>query len=263
MKISTYHLLIAAALAAGPAAAQQTIEIPREQIEALPDLTVPEFEIDLSSPEGLIRSMEEISRTDWTGTLPEAITEMILGAAPFVAHASVVWEMQVSGSWNETVAGTGALNVLDQTALGVAPGRQFHAVLDTDARDWPFHLFSFVPDTAPAIAWTHFSGPSDGHAGGGTGFSQIANHMFQFDRLLGYATPQGMEATGFAGTTDADFTGDYLYTEVQGGRIRVDSSGNAYRMSFSATVLEFHSEDRSPTGRSASLRMYQGNHCSP
>ncbi len=255
--IRASHMLLAAALVTGPVTAQQTIEIPPEQIEALPDLSdlpVPEVRPDLSSIEGFIRSMEDIARTDWTGTLPEAITEMILGASPVEAHAGIVWEMRVAGSWNETVRGTGALNVLNQTALGAARGRQIHAVLDTDARDWPFHLFAFVPDDAPAVARLAFAGAGEGHAGGGTGFSPIANHMFDFDRLLGHATPEGMRARGFSELTDADITDDYLYTEVQGGRIRVDRSGNAYRISFSATVQEFHSDGRRPTGRVANLR---------
>lgn len=257
MTMRHLHILFAALLAASPAAAQQTIEIPREQIEALPDmrdLPVPQLDFDLSSPEGLMRSIEEVISTDWTGTLPTAITEMILGASPIEAHAGVVWEMRVSGSWNETLRGEGTLNVYDQTALGVARGRQFYALLESDARNWPFHLFAFVPDSAPAVARLGFTGQGDGQTGGGTGFAQLGNHMFQTERLLGYATPQGMRARSFAETTDADFTGDYLYTEVQGGRIRVDGSGNAYRIHFSATVQEFDSENREPTGRSASLR---------
>lgn len=254
MRLRASYILFAAALLASPLAAQQTIEVPREHIEALPDLPVPRIEPDMSSPEAMVRSMEEIARIDWTGTLPEAVTEMILGASPIEAHAAIVWEMQVSGSWNEILAGEGTLNVTDQTVLGAAQGRQFYAVLDTVARDWPLHLFSFVPGSAPAVAWTRFSGPGDGHAGGGTGLSQLANHMFEFDRVLGHATPQGMGARGFSQARDADFAGDYLYTEVQGGRIRVDSSDNAYRISFSATVKEFHSENRAPTGRLANLR---------
>ncbi|MCC5986555.1 MAG: hypothetical protein JJT95_02660 [Pararhodobacter sp.] len=257
MTLRAQHILIAVIFSASPLAAQQTIEIPREQIEALPDMSdlpVPQLDLDLSSPEGLLRSIEAIVSTDWTDTLPEAVTEMILGATPFEAHAGVVWEMQVTGSWNETIRGAGTLNVYDQTALGAAQGRQFYALLESDARDWPFHLFAFVPDSAPAVARRGFSGPGDGHPGGGTGFSQLANHMFEADRVVGHATPQGMRARSFAETTDDDFTGDYLYTEVQGGRIRVDSSGNAYRMHFSATVQEFDSDNRQPTGRSARQR---------
>ncbi|TVR49032.1 MAG: hypothetical protein EA386_02915 [Rhodobacteraceae bacterium] len=255
LRALTYTII--AALAAGPGTAQETLEIPQEQINALPDLPdlpVPQFDFDLSSPEGFARTIEGFVGTDWTGALPSAVTEAITGATPFEAHAQVVWEMKVSGSWNETLSGGGTLTVLDQSAFGIAPGRQLYALLHTDARDWPFHLFAFVPDAAPAMARLEFSGAGDGQTGGGTGFSGLANHLFQADRVLGYATPQGMTARSFSETTDDDFTGDYLYTEVQGGRVRVDRSGHGYRMQFSALVQEFSSGNRDPTGRSARVR---------
>ena len=257
MILRALPLTMIAALAAGPGTAQQTLEIPQEQIEALPDLPdlpVPQFNFDLSSPDGFARALEGFVGTDWTGTLPSAVTEAIMGATPFEAHRQIVWEMQVTGSWNETLSGGGTLTVLDQSAIGVAPARQFYALLDTEARDWPFHLFAFVPDAAPAMARLEFSGAGDGQTGGGTGFSGLANHLFQADRVLGYATPQGMTARSFSETTEDDFTGDYLYTEVQGGRVRVDSSGQGYRMQFTALVQEFSSRNREPTGRSARVR---------
>ncbi|MCC5972783.1 MAG: Ig-like domain-containing protein [Rubellimicrobium sp.] len=257
MNLRACHILFAASLLAAPVAAQLTIEIPREHVEGLPDmpdLPVPDINPDLSSLDDLLRSIEEIGRLDWAGTLPEAVAEFVLGASPFDAQVQVVWEMQATRNWTETVSGSGVLNVIDQTVLGNARGRQLHAILDTPARDWPFHLAAFVPDSAPPIASIVFTGPGDGDSDGGTGFSQLSNHMFESDRILGFSSPGGMQAGSFDGTVDADFSGRFLYTQVDGGRIRVNSSGNGYRIGFWARVREFDSASRAPTGRTAELR---------
>lgn len=248
---------IAAVIAGSEAPAQQTIEIPREQIQALPDLQnlpVPRFDPDLSSPEALFRSLEDLARTDMTGTLPDAIMEQITGASPFRTHRQVVWEIQAAGSWRETMGGTGSMNVLDQGALGFGAGVQIHATLDTDARDAPFHLFVSVPDGTPPVSWVEFDDTGDGHPGGGTGFGQLSNHMFQGDRTIGFATPDGMGARSFADTSDADFSGEYLYTVVNDGRIRVDTRDNAMRLAFVVNVDEFSRRGNQRTGRTATLR---------
>ncbi len=249
-------VLFGTVLVMHPVAAQRTIEIPEEHIKALPgieQIPVPQFDFDLSSPEGLFGSLEQLLSTDWTGTLPEVVIRETLGGLPFRAQAPVVWEMRATGSWNETLSGGGTLNVLDQTVTGAAQGSQFHAQLETDSRDWPLQLFAFVPEAAPEVVRVEFSGTGDGRPGGGTGIGAIANHLFERQRVLGHATPQGMTARGFDETTDADFAGDYLYTEVQGGRIRVDRAGNGYRIRFSATVREFRRNGHQPTGQTARL----------
>ncbi|MDD7973260.1 Ig-like domain-containing protein [Roseinatronobacter alkalisoli] len=238
---------IGAMAATAPALSQETIEIPRQQIEALPDLPVPEFDIDLSTPEGLFRSMEEIARTDWTGTLPEAVTEAILGASPIEAHAPVVWEMQATGAWNETLQGAGILNVFDHVALR-SSGRQFLALLDSDARDWPLQVFVMVPNDGPGVTWHQFAGAGTGSSTGGTGVGAVANHMFDAEQIIGFATPQGMRSPSFTELEDA-----YYYTQVEGGHVRLDERGNAYRLSFAANVVEYHSDDREPTGRRARI----------
>lgn len=247
-------LVTAAAIAGSNAFAQQTIEIPREQIQALPDLPIPRFEPDLSSPEGLFRSIEELSRMDWTNSLPEAVLEQILGTSPFRAHKQVVWEIQAVGSWRETMGGTGSMNVLDQGALGFGAGVQIHATLDTDARDAPFNLFVAVPDDNPAASWVEFSETGDGHPGGGTGFGQLSNHMFERDRTIGFATPDGMGARNFSDTSDADFSGEFLYTVVNGGRIRVDTRESTTRLAFVIKVDEYSRRGNRRTGRTATLR---------
>ena len=249
-------VLFGTVLVMHPVAAQRTIEIPEEHIKALPgieQMPVPQFDFDLSSPEGLFGSLEQLLSTDWTGTLPEVVIRETLGGLPFRAQAPVVWEMRATGSWNETLSGGGTLNVLDQTVTGAAQGSQFHAQLETDSRDWPLQLFAFVPGAAPEVVRVEFSGTGDGRPGGGTGIGAIANHLFERQRVLGHATPQGMTARGFDETIDADFAGDYLYTEVQGGRIRVDRAGNGYRIRFSATVREFRRNGHQPTGQTARL----------
>ena len=250
-------VLLVLLLGALPSEAQQTLEIPRAQFEGLRDVPVPEITVPDGTAEGLLRAMEDAVRLDWTDSLPEAVTEQLLGALPFEAHAKVVWEMQVTGDWSERVSGEGTLSVLDQSELGRGGGRQFTAILDSDTREWPFHLFAFVPPEAPDVGWTSFSGPGDVTDGlGGTGFSAITNHMFQDVRTIGYATPQGMRTTRF---TEGSLVDEYYYTKVEGGRIRVDSGENAYRIHFSANVREYHRRDDShvkdePSGRFASLR---------
>ncbi|MCC5969985.1 MAG: Ig-like domain-containing protein [Pararhodobacter sp.] len=239
--------LMSSMILGAPLAAQQTIEIPRDQIEALPDLPVPQFNFDLSTPEGMIRSIEEISRTDWTGTLPESVFEMVRGMTPIEAHSRMVWEIQASGSWNETLSGTGMLNVIKMEALG-ASGRQFQSMLDSDARNWPFQVFAFVPDSAPEVTRYSFSGTGSGMGSGGTGVGAITNHMFQRERLVGYATPLGMRTPGFSELED-----DYLYTEVDGGFVRIDTRHGTYRLSFGARVVEYHSDGRRPTGNVGSI----------
>src|SRR5690625_2926419 len=246
-------VLLAGAL---PAEAQRTLEIPSEQLDALRGLKVPEITVPDGTPEGLLRSMEDVLRLDWTDSFPEGVQEFLLGAVPFEAHKKVVWEMQVTGGWNERISGEGTLNVLDQAELGNAAGRQFSAILDSGTREWPFHLFAFVPHEAASSGWVSFSDAGDLVGGaGGTGFSAITNHMFQDVRTIGYATPQGMQTGGFA---PGSMTDEYNYTKVEGGRIRVDTNENAYRIHFSARVREYHRRDDSqvsdePTGRSARL----------
>ncbi|KPQ07741.1 MAG: Bacterial Ig-like domain [Rhodobacteraceae bacterium HLUCCA12] len=244
-------IFVLAMLACAPAAMAQTIEIPREQIEALPDipdLPVPELRPDLSSPEGLFRAIEDISRTDWIDTLPEAVFERMRGLTPFEAHVPVVWEMQASGAWTETVSGTGSLSVTRLTAVG-GSGRQVHAILDTDARNWPFQVFADLPDGGSGLWRRPFAGTGGGAGSGGTGVGAVTNHMFQPDRVLGYATPQAMRNPGVGQLNDA-----FLYTEVDGGMVRVDTRDDAYRLSFQARVVEYSSDGSEPTGRVASIR---------
>lgn len=230
----------------------RTLEIPRQQVEeheqrfqdlpipdfpecptSLPQSTSPEQAIDHA--EQMARCMEEWARVDFTGTLPAAVTEAVVGGTLFAEHHEIAWGMQVTGNWNETITGTGSLRVVDHSVLEIAPGRQLHAVLDTDARDWPFMLFTFVPDGAPAITRSTFSGAGDGGDGRATGFAALAEHFFRTERL----DPRGEGP---------------VETRVRSGSIRVDESGNARRIRFSASVGEYDTDNRQPTGRIGNIR---------
>ena len=236
-----------ALMAPATSLAQRTLHIPQDQIDALPDLPMPELDIDLSSPEAVIRSMEAIAGTDWTGSLPEEVTRAILGATPFAAHVDVVWEVQATGAWTETLSGAGRANVLDLGALGQS-GRQVHALLDTPARDWPLQVFAHLPAESPGITRQRFSGAGDPATAGGTGVGGATNHIFQPGRRLGHATAEGMRSGDFLPMLPS-----YLRTEMDGGRVRVDDRDGRLRMAFEARVVEYDSRSNAPTGRTAQL----------
>lgn len=236
--------LVVACLMATPLAAQLTIEIPRDQIDALKRSVrggpPPPIELDFSTADGLLKSIEDVARTDWMEWLPQPIADQFEGFSAVDDHRKVVWQMTVSGGWNETVSGTGVLNVLE---LGDAHAgsRQLHALLDADTRDWPFHLTVRVPPGAAEVSRQGFSGT--------TALGALTNHWFDADRLLGYASPSGMHTPGFSELKDG-----YYYTKADSGVVRVDQRQNTYRLSFRATVSEHHSEARRPTGRMATVQ---------
>ncbi len=235
------------ALAATPAPAQRTLHVPQEQIDALPDVTMPEFDIDLGSPEGILRSMESIAGADWIGTLPEAIAEAIIGTPLLQAQAPVVWETRATGAWSLTQSGTGTVSVIDLGAMGGA-GSQVHALLHSPDRDWPLSVAAQVSALDEAVARLRFSGTGEGAAVGGTGIGAATNHLFQPRRRVGHATDEGMRSPEFL-----PMLPDFLYTQVEGGRVQVDARDGRIRMAFEARVVEYDRRSSAPTGRSARL----------
>jgi len=234
--------------------AQETLEIPRSHIEEAPDLAdLPSF--DVMPPDGtmgrLYDSMEDAAGKKLLNTLPAAVTEKLGFALPLVDEADVVWELEAWGSWNETVSGTGKLSVVDMAKLGEDPALQLSATLGTDQRGWNFSLIHLIPEGTPDGQWQAFS-KNDG--GNRTAFGATTNHLFEYERTLGHATPKGMASRTFGPGTTRE---EYLYTAVEHGRIRayLDNDGY-YRIHFLAQVSEYligRTINDEPTFRDATL----------
>lgn len=138
------------------AQAQQTLEIPEEEFEAAEDYKP----IPVPDPSGgPVNQMFETMELDLTGTLPEAVLESMLGKSPY-AFVDVVWGMEVTGDWTDSMTGTGTLQVTNFTeGRGASPQidrekytgakgfRMYNSRLETDGE----HVFTlsaaFPPDS--------------------------------------------------------------------------------------------------------------------
>ncbi len=224
-RIGLLTCALLAPLAAAPALAQRTLHIPQEQIDALPDPRMPERDIDPSSPDGVIRSMEGIAGADWTGALPEDLAALF-GASPIAAHVPVVWEVRATGELTERISGQGTATVLDLGAMGQS-GRQVHALLDSPTRDRPLQVLADLPAGGDGIARRRFSGTGTPAAAGVTGLGATTNQLFQPGRRLGHATAQGMCSSDVLPMLPR-----YLHTRMDGGHVHVHDRDGRLRLAF-------------------------------
>src|SRR5690606_35549807 len=103
-----------------PAAAQpDTLEIPNEEFEAFEPDAEGYKPNPLLEPRHPLHTFFNFGDIDMTGTLPDAVMEHVLGASPFALGAAV-WEMEVTGSWTQSLSGRGTIQVNDFTeGMGV------------------------------------------------------------------------------------------------------------------------------------------------
>src|SRR5699024_257195 len=102
---------------------------------------------------------------------------------PIAREVPVVWELRVSGSWNEMLRGEGALKAIDLDALGVEPGQMISTVMRTDAREWPFMLGAYLPKGRELATRAITMPGADEGARGTAGLGGMTSHMFDPRRL--------------------------------------------------------------------------------
>lgn len=197
----------------GDTKAQLTLEIPEEEFEAAEDykpIPPPSMDIDL------------------TGTLPEAVLESMLGKTPY-DFLDVVWGMEVTGNWTDTITGTGTLQVTDFTEgrgastridperyTGQQGFRMYNARLQSDGGH-VYRLFAaFPPDHGGVAFGTELDGVK-------SLFEVLLCHMFEPDR-------RGC----------IDYPDEYYETELpELSKLYIMRKGNnAYKIEFAARVRE-------------------------
>src|SRR5699024_4510468 len=229
-------------------------KIPRAHIED--ELVLADWpRFTVMPPDGtmgrLYDSMEDAAGKKLLNTLPAAVAEKLGFALPLVDEAEVGWEFTAWGSWNETVSGTGKLSVVDMAKVGGDPALQLSATLSTDQRGWNFGLIHLIPEGTPDGQWQAFSKNTGENR---TKFDAVTNHLFEFERTVGHATPKGMASRTFGPGTTRE---EYLYTDIEQGRIRtyIENDGH-YRIHFLAQVSEYlagRSINDEPTFRDATI----------
>ena len=232
-------MIAASILALLPAvAAGQTITVPEEEFEDLQE-EIDEFrgmempEIDFSSPAGMLETFEAFAGSDM-------VEAMGLGW-----KRDVVWEMDISGSWSETVSGQGEIVHWRAGEDG--------AILNAQLRDGRREAPLIVGVMADGVIGTHYQ---DGNPDVGIG--TIDNHFFEPDRIFGHARDsESMRAPGFSGLEE--IVDEYDQTMFYGSRIEVleagetDDGSESWHIRWTSTLQE---EDQfgNPTGRMASVR---------
>ena len=228
----------ALALLAPFGVAAQTVTVPEEQLEGLQreaeeirDMEIPE--IDFSNPAGMVETIEEFAGSDM-------VEDMGLGW-----KRDVVWEMDISGSWGETVSGEGEIVHWRLNE----PGAVINAQLRDEQREAPL-MVGLVADEAVG---THVEG-----GGADVGIGTIDNHFFESDRILGHVRDSGrMRAPGFAPLED--MVDEFVQTLFRNSRIEVieagetDDGSEGWHIRWTAT-LEEEDQSGNPTGRVASVR---------
>ena len=235
--------------AAGGAVAQPTLEIPLEEFDAPEDYKPIPTPDPTANP---IQQMFDSLSFDMRGTLPDAVLEEMLGASPH-GFVDVVWGMDVSGSWVDSLSGTGTLQIVNFTKGLGASGRinrerftgemglrVYNAQLATDG-DYTFTLSAIIPPSSP-----------DGFGGE----LKRAQNVFEVTFLCHMFEPDN--------TGCIDHDDEYFYTDVPVVRnLHVSGAGDTYRMTFDANVAEYHhvSAQRGrggrrigPSGRSSHVR---------
>lgn len=228
----------ALALLAPFGVAAQTVTVPEEQLEGLQreaeeirDMEIPE--IDFSNPAGMVETIEEFAGSDM-------VEDMGLGW-----KRDVVWEMDISGSWGETVSGEGEIVHWRLNEPG--------AVINAQLRDGQREAPLMVGLVAEEAVGTHVEG-----GGADVGIGTIDNHFFEDDRILGHVRDSGrMRAPGFAPLED--MVDEFDQTLFRNSRIEVieagetDDGSESWHIRWTAT-LEEEDQSGNPTGRVASVR---------
>lgn len=225
---------LACAMLSAPVAAQpDTLEIPNEEFEA--------FEPDeegykpnpLLEPRHPLQHLWDSGDIDMTGTLPDAVMEHVLGASPH-AFADAVWEMEVTGSWSQSLSGRGTIQVNEFTegmgATGTVDLARFtgeRGLRTYTARmplrdDQVFTLAAaFPPTDGDRYGW---GSELDGAK---SAFWLYACHIFERDR------------TG----CNEDGRDSYYYTDTPWlESVNIVGSRGSYSMRFRARVEEYHYE---------------------
>ncbi|MCA1775110.1 MAG: hypothetical protein LC676_05740 [Loktanella sp.] len=112
---------------------------------------------------GPVNQMFETMELDMTGTLPEAVLEEMLGETPYDL-VDVVWGMEVTGDWTDSMTGEGTLQVTDFTEgsgattrvdlerfTGLQGFHMYNARLQTDS-DHVFTLSAAFPAEEGGVA---------------------------------------------------------------------------------------------------------------
>lgn len=226
------------ALLASTAVTQaQTIEIPRDQVEDLQqdieDIQDMDISIDFSSPNAMMRTFEEFGSSD------------MVESYGMGWHRDVVWEMTISGSWDDTITGDGELT---HWRLGDT-GAMLHALLRDEQREAPL----IIGVSAPEVIGRHIDG-----GGSEVGIGTIDNHFFESDRILGHVHDSDrMDAPGFQPLED--MVDEFDETQFRNAVVDVVEAGEdedgalSWHMRWTATLVE---EDQfgNPTGRLANVR---------
>ena len=236
--------------AATGASAQLTLEIPVEEFEAAEDYE------PIPTPDPKVNPIQQMFDSlsfDMRGTLPDAVLEEMLGASPY-DFVDVVWGMEVSGSWVDSMGGTGTLQVTNFTEglgasgrinrerfTGAKGFRMYNAQLATPG-NYTFTLSAIFPPDSDGVA---FGSELDG----ARGIFEVTFlcHMFEPDN-----------------TGCIDHDDEYFYTEVPVVQnLHVRRRGDNYRMTFVADVPEYHHRSGRhvrggllirPSGRSGHVR---------
>ncbi|WP_155957748.1 Ig-like domain-containing protein [Fodinicurvata sediminis] len=213
----------------GMAQAQQTLEIPEEEFEAVEDYKP----IPVPDPSGgPVNQMFETMEMDLTGTLPEAVLESMLGQTPY-AFVDVVWGMEVTGNWTDSMTGTGTLQVTNFTeGRGASP--QIDREKYSGARG--FRMYNARLETEGAHVFTlsaAFPSDSDGLAFG-TELDAVKG-LFEVTWLCHMFEP--------GRTGCIDYPDEYYETELPILRkLHVQQQGlDSYRIEFAARVEESRS----------------------
>lgn len=216
----------------------QTISVPEEQLENLQqeaedirDMAVPE--IDFSNPAGMVETIEEFAASDM-------VEDMGLGW-----KRDVVWEMEISGSWGETISGEGEIVHWRLNE----PGAVINAQLHDEGREAPL----IVGLVAEKALGTHREGGASD-----VGIGTIDNHFFESERVPGHLRDaERMQTPGFAALDD--MVDEFDQTLFRNSRIDVlqagetDDGSETWHIRWTAT-LEEEDQFGNPTGRVANVR---------
>ena len=221
----TIHLAILLSSAFLNSAGAQTITVPQQEADDfqadIDNIRDMEMSVDFSTPNAILESLEG----------SEAMK--MLDATGLGEKMDVAWEMQVAGSWQETVSGEGSLTVIEAGSQVTL----LYALLENDYRE------------APLIV---------GMAGGESGMGTLDNHYFDSARIFQHARDAvAMDTPGF--TALEGMTEDFLQTLFTQEQIQVvhagesDDGSASWLVRFSATLQEEDSRGN-PTGRIAGVQ---------
>lgn len=218
--------LVFAALSSGiPAHAQLTLEIPEsefEEIENYKPIPVP----DPSG--GPVNQMFETMEMDMTGTLPEAVLEEMLGGTPY-DFVDVVWGMEVTGDWTDSMTGEGTLQVTDFTE---GRGATLQAETERFTGLQGFHMYNARLQTQGDHVFTLSAAfpPEEGGVALGTELDE-GKSLFEVTWLCHMFEPS---RTGCVDGAD-----EYYETDLPVlSKLHVQRRPGSYRINFSARVHE-------------------------